>query len=324
MPEEQNPQTEMLFQPLTINGVTLENRIVVPPMATNREPNHDAGLRWYCRLAADGPGLIFTGAMRVQLFDHQYTVRNLRPLVEAVHERGPRIAAQLFPSPIGARPSPTEVEPGGVRELVELFARATQVCMEAGFDGVEIHGAHGYLINQFFSPVANTRTDDYGGSMQNRCRFGLELARACRQAAGQGLLFYRHTPLEKDGYTIEDSFVLTDQLLEAGVDVLDISPGGREEPGDWAAPFKHRYSHVPVIAVGRMDVVDRAVAVLREGRADLVAVGRGMIVDAAWPRKVREGNLDQVRLCRRCNTCFDRLWAGHRVGCVQWPEGYDV
>jgi 2,4-dienoyl-CoA reductase-like NADH-dependent reductase (Old Yellow Enzyme family) len=322
---EASRDVQLLFRPFTVKGVTLANRIVVPPMAQNRPLNRDEGIRWYRRMAAEGPGLVIVEATRVDRFASDYTAENLRPLVDVIHEKDTKAAIQLFPVPIGEEWTPGDVSLARIAELVQEFARAARVCVDAGFDGVELHGAHGYLINQFFSPAANKRHDQYGGSLENRCRFSLELTRACRDAAGDRLLLYRHTPVEKDSYSVEDSFALTDRLLETGVDILDISPGSSRRPGDLAAPFKHRYPQVPVIAVRRLEVVSRAVEVLREGRADLVAVGRGMIVDATWPRKVRLGQFDQIIECNECSVgCFDRLWKGQLVGCVQWPKDYQV
>jgi NADPH2 dehydrogenase len=319
MTEELKRQTGVIFQPITIKGVTIANRIVVPPMFSNREPTCPDGIQWYRRLVAESPGLLIVQATQCKRFGSDYTAENLRPLVQAVHEKGSRIAIQLFPLRITEKVAPSEISRREIGNLVDQFTRATECCMQAGFDGVEVHGAHDYLINQFFSPRANKRTDAYGGCIENRCRFGLDLARACRKAAGNGLLLYRHTPLEKDGYSIEDSFVLTDRLVDEGVDILDISPGSDRLPGDRAARFKHRYPGVPVIAVGHLEVVSRTVEVLRERRADLVAVGRGMLLDPSWPRKLREGRIDEVQICEGCGGCFDRLWAGELVGCVRWP-----
>ena len=325
MNDDRHPDTAPLFEPLTIRGITLANRIVVPPMVSNRELNCEAAVRWYRRLAADGPGLVIVEATRVHRFGEDYTPDNIRPVVEAIHAGGAKAAIQLFPVPLKENWAPADLSPEKIAELIEQFAHATRVCRTAGFDGVEPHGAHGYLLNQFFSPAANTRTDGYGGSLENRCRFNLQIAQTCREAVGDGLLLYRHTPVETDSYTIEDSFVLTDALVELGLDILDISPGSNRRPGDLVAPFKQRYPEVPGIAVGRMDVVSHAVEVLAENRADLVAVGRGMLVDASWPQKVRAGRLDEIEPCDECSVgCFDRLWAGELVGCAKWPEGYEV
>ncbi|MBN1344609.1 MAG: hypothetical protein JXQ73_18100 [Phycisphaerae bacterium] len=325
MSEDLSRNIDLLFEPLVVGSVTLANRIVVPPMVSNRALSSDAAVRWYGRLAAEGPGLVIVEATRIHRFQEDYTAEAIRPVVEAIHSRGAKAAIQLFPIPLGESWAPSDLSRERIDDLVRQFAHATSVCIAAGFDGVEPHGAHGYLVNQFFSPKANAREDGYGGSVENRCRFSLEVARACREAAGDALLLYRHTPVESESYGIEDSFVLTDRLVEIGVDVLDISPGGFRRPGELSAPFKERYARTPIITVWRMEVVTRAVEAIRERRADLIAVGRGMLVDASWPRKVRERQLDEIEQCEECSVgCFDRLWAGELVGCVKWPDGYHV
>ncbi|MFO7916583.1 MAG: NADH:flavin oxidoreductase, partial [Anaerolineae bacterium] len=195
---------------------------------------------------------------------------------------------------------------------------AAQVCARAGFDGVEPHGAHGYLLNQFFSPVKNQRTDDYGGSLQNRMRLGLDIVAAIRPICDEEemLLLYRHTPVG-EGYGIADSLRLGEALVEAGLDILDLSPSSIEAPGDRAAPFQSL--GVPLIAVGELAVVERALEVLNEERADLVAIGRGLIADPDWPIKVREGRYDEIVRCIRCDEkCHGNLRKGIPIACTQW------
>ncbi|HHX64810.1 MAG TPA: NADH:flavin oxidoreductase, partial [Chloroflexi bacterium] len=180
----------------------------------------------------------------------------------------------------------------------------------------EPHGAHGYLINQFFSPEQNGRTDAYGGSLENRMRLATQIVEAIRPICGDRMLLtYRHTPVGR-GYGIDESLTLAETLVSAGVDILDLSPSSDEQPGDRAAPF--RGLGVPLIAVGRLDEVDRALEVLAEDRADLVAVGRALIADAQWPTKVRRGRMDKILRCIHCDGCHADLREGRVVGCTQW------
>jgi len=172
-------------------------------------------------------------------------------------------------------------------------------------------------LNQFFSPTLNTRADAYGGSLENRSRLALRIVRAVRPVLGADrLLLYRHTP-ERDGYGIADSLLLAEALVSEGVDVLDLSPSSVATPGDHAAPF--RTLGVPLIAVNGLDTVERALEVLAHDRADLVAVGRGLIADPEWPNKVREGRLDEITACIQCDNCHVDLYAGRPVACSQWP-----
>jgi len=175
------------------------------------------------------------------------------------------------------------------------------------------------VLNQFFSPADNHRTDEYAGSIESRMRMGIEVVRACRRGIGKSrLLLYRHTPLKEGSYSLQESLLFARELVKAGVDILDISPASHEAPADMAAPF--RQLGVPVIAVNLMDEVERAAESLKEGRADLVAVGRGLIADPLWPRKVQEGRLDEIVKCARCNEkCFGNLRKGLAVQCAQWP-----
>ena len=172
-----------------------------------------------------------------------------------------------------------------------------------------------FLLNRFFSPEQNRREDAYGGALPNRMRLAREIVTAVHAEIGDGLLFYRHTPVGP-GYGIEESLQLTQALVETGVDVLDLSPSSVAAPADQAAPF--RVHGVPVIAVNELDREERAVEALTSGRADLVAVGRGLIADAEWPNKVRDGRFDAIVRCTGCNSCFDDLDAGIHVGCAQW------
>jgi 2,4-dienoyl-CoA reductase-like NADH-dependent reductase (Old Yellow Enzyme family) len=165
--------------------------------------------------------------------------------------------------------------------------------------------------------VKNRRKDDFGGDLPNRMRMALKVVEATRADLGPDrLLLYRHTPVGP-GYGIEESLVLAEELVKAGVDILDISPSSIEAPGDRAAPFK-RFG-VPVITVNHLDEPERALEALREGRADLIAIGRGLIADPDWPIKVKEGRLDDIVKCVRCDEkCFGNLKKGIPIECSQW------
>lgn len=314
-----------LFEPLHIRTKVLRNRIVMPPMVVLRGLTGDDGVQWYARRAQGGAGLVIVESTPVTAFatasKERLTAESLAPLVQAVHDAGALIAIQLFPIGRELRPaSPADLTPEQLATIQENYRTAVQVCAAAGFDGVEPHGAHGYLLNQFFSPVQNTRTDAYGGDLQGRMRMALEIVRTVRETldahSPEMLLLYRHTPVGQ-GYGIEESLTLAEALVAAGVDVLDLSPASIDVPGDHAAPFTGLGA--PVIAVNELDEVERALAVLNAGRADLVAIGRGLIADPDWPHKVAQGRLDEIVRCTRCDVaCFGNLRRGEPVGCTQW------
>lgn len=315
---------DTLFRPLKLRTLTLRNRIVAPPMVQVRSIVSKEGIGWYRRLAAGGVGLIIVEATGVPHFGADWTADDLRHLTDAVHAEGAAIAIQLFPVPFGQSVDINALTRQQIEGIIDQYGRAAEICREAGFDGVEPHGAHGYMINQMFMPDVNCRTDEYGGSsIENRARLGLKIVRKMRQAAGDKMLIlYRHTP-EGKAYTIDDSLKFAGWLIEAGVDVLDISPARKDIVAELAAPFKAKFN-VPVIAVQGMDDPQTAAEALKQGRCDLVAVARQLIADANWPQKVQNGQLDQVVKCQKCNKgCFGRLREHKPVECVLW-QGDEV
>jgi len=309
----------VLFGPLQVKSVTLRNRIVVPPMVTNRDIAGPDGIHWYARLAQGGASLVIVEATSVGRFGSELSGGKLRKLVDAVHQEGAAIAIQLFPVTFGSSVAPHDISQSDIEKIKKGYAVAAQECQKAGFDGVEPHGAHGFLLNQFFSPLRNLRKDDYGGALANRMRLGREIVQAIRtEVDDQFLILYRHTLREDGGYTIDDSITLAKALVDDGVDIMDISPASDREPADLAAPIKQAVD-CPVIAVNDMDDPERAVAALQDNRADLIAIGRGLIADPEWPRKVREGRLDEVVECLKCNEkCYGNLAEGLPIACVQW------
>ena len=263
--------------------------------------------------------MVIVEATPVGRFGSDLTMSNLTPLVDAIHEGGALAAIQLFPVDRDRSVSPSEIGMGEIGRIVAQYRTAAEVCLGAGFDGVEPHGAHGYLLNQFFSPAQNKRTDEYGGRLANRMRLALRVVDTVGPVCGTDmLLLYRHTPVGV-GYGMEESLFLAEALVGAGVDILDISPSSIEAPGDRSAPF--RRLGVPVIAVNELDRVERALQAINSGRADLIAVGRGLIADPDWPIKVKQGRLDEIVRCTRCDEkCSGNLRDGIPIGCNRWDH----
>jgi 2,4-dienoyl-CoA reductase-like NADH-dependent reductase (Old Yellow Enzyme family) len=312
-----------LYQPLPVRARIVPNRIVAPPMVVARGIGTPEAIDWYGKLAAGGAGLVVVEATDMPTLVGggpegypQVTLDDLRRQVDAIHAHGALAAIQIFPGIRGQATRPADLDAADIKTLVEDYCRATELCATAGFDGVQPHGAHGFLLNQFISPEQNLRTDAYGGSLENRMRLAVQIVEAIRPVCGdEMLLIYRHTPVGK-GYGIDESVALGHALVTAGLDILDLSPSSVEYPGDRAAPF--RSLGVPVIAVGRLDEIERALEVLNEDRADLVAVGRALIADAEWPIKVRQGRMGEIVRCIRCDGCHEDLRSGRVVGCTQW------
>jgi NADPH2 dehydrogenase len=306
-----------LFAPLQVKHKTLRNRIVMPPMVVNRGLTTPESQQWYGRRAAGGVGLVIVEATDVVRFGSELTAENLRLLSEVIHHGGALAAIQLFPGRRGQTISPMQLTRQHIEQLLAQYHTAAEICAEAGFDGIEPHGAHGFLLNQFFSPTQNQRTDEYGGTLAGRMRLALSIMETLRPIASRAdmLILYRHTPVWT-GYGIEESLALAEALVEAGLDILDISPASDSAPGDRAAPFMKL--GIPVIAVNEMDRLPRALEVLSEKRATLVAVGRGLIADPDWPIKVRQGRLEDIVVCTSCDGCHADLDRGVAVGCMQW------
>ena len=226
-----------LIDPLILRGIELRNRIVFAPVVTNFGLRKEQALKYFAERARGGAGLIIVHAIPVDLFLDADWARRLGSLVKAVQGEGGKIAIQLWhgndlngqpvaPSARGACRLITRKE---ILRVVDKFATAAGRCREVGFDGAEIHGAHGYFVQQFFSPLTNQRDDDYGGSMEKRMRFSLELIGAMRKAAGKKfLLLFRHSAVEGEpgGATLEESARLARALETQGLDVMDISAGG--------------------------------------------------------------------------------------------------
>ncbi len=264
-------------------------------------------------------------------------------LTDDVHAAGARVGVQLWhakylPSGIGmydTRGKPIapstvddrqELTVEEIEEIIAKFAQAASACRRAGFDFVEFHGAHRYLACEFFSPLDNRRDDKYGGNLRRRMNFGLESVKAMRAAVGDDYpLFYRLGSWSDrlGDITPEDACEFAVMLEKAGVDCLDISVALLTKPGASSTPppdypmgtFVHLAEMVkscvsiPIIAVGRINKLGVAEAVLADGKADLVAIGRQLIADPYWYQKVATGRQDEVRPCLSCNVCMDTALA---------------
>ncbi len=310
-----------LFRPLTVKGKEFRNRIVMPPMVVIRGIITPEGIEWYGSHARGGVSLVIVEATPVNRFGTELTVETLKPLVDTIHDGGALAAIQLFPVniefPRKERVTPNMVDRDEIEAIIARYRTAAEICARAGFDGIQPHGTHNYLINQFFSPVQNRRTDEFGGPIENRMRMALRVVEAVRPACDPDmLLLYRHMPVG-EGYGIEESLILAEALVDAGVDILDLSPSSVDRPGDRAAPFK-RFG-VPVIATNQLDIVERALEVINEDRADFAAVGRGLIADPYWTLKVEEGRFDDIVECTKCDEkCHGHLKLGIPIGCTEW------
>jgi 2,4-dienoyl-CoA reductase-like NADH-dependent reductase (Old Yellow Enzyme family)/thioredoxin reductase len=348
-----------LFEPITIRGMTLKNRIIMPPMQLSLGFRNARAQAYFAERARGGVAAIITPATSVDsfIFDDAWGrvggaarfINGARLLVDVVHDAGAKVGIQLWhgnylPQGIGmmdtrgqpVAPSPNErmreLTVEEIHSIALKFALAAVGAKLAGFDFVELHGAHGYLLSQFFSPAFNRRTDEYGGNLTGRMRFALECVSTMRTAVGDDYpIFFRVGAWEdmEDGIKIEQAVQFATELEKASVDVIDVSVGHLEEPGFGASPgpdkpmgiFVHlaeaikKKVTIPVAAVGRINTPDIAEALLVEGKADLVAIGRQLIADPFWPNKVAAGQVEDIVPCLSCNVCLDTAFATGELKC---------
>jgi len=327
-----------LFSSFQIKNLSLNNRLVMPPMALdiaalNGEVSSEI-IEHYTRRAQGKPGLI--------LIEHSYVLPEgkahprqlgiygdfllpgLRSLAAAVHSLGVSVGIQIthagaraldspsgpsavynphlkrfnISSEIASRQIPSALSSEALSAIKEAFAQAALRARKAGFDLVEIHGAHGYLLNEFYSPLTNLRTDGYGGSLEKRLRFPLEIVQAVRTAVGDDFpVFYRLGADDRlpGGNTLTESKTAAAYLVEAGVDCLDLSGGicGYLKQGpagffNYLAEGLRPAVKVPVLVTGGIKTPEEAAKVIDEGVADLVGIGRAMLDDPEWPQKAWE------------------------------------
>ena len=317
-----------LLDPIKIGKLKLKNRIVMPPMATNKATSNgemtDAQIKHYTERAR-GVGLIVAEHSYVKLngrlnlnqlgiYDDKI-IPGLSKLVKAVHKHRTPIAIQInhaggkaISSIIGTQPvgpspvsifkeTPRELDVDEIDGLIEAFTRAARRVVEAGFDAVEVHGAHGFLLNQFLSPLTNRRSDKYGISLENRARFPLRVLESVRKEIGVNFpVLYRlgADDFREGGLSLEDTRTFAKMLVGAGVDVIDVSGGiGGSNPSGLSgqgylfpiAEGIKQVVNVPVVGVGGVTEAEFADKAVREGRVDLIAVGRAFLIDPEWAVK---------------------------------------
>ncbi|HEX7364565.1 MAG TPA: NAD(P)/FAD-dependent oxidoreductase [Dehalococcoidia bacterium] len=361
-----------LFQPIEIKGLKLKNRLVVPPMGSGfaaEDGSVTERLITYHEARARGGFSLITlevtavdgkegkgSRHQLSIFDDRF-IAGFKQLVDRVHKAGAKVGVQLYhpgrvtiPAYIGglkpvgpsALPDPIwrqetrELTLEDIRRLVECFAQGARRAKEAGFDIVELHGAHGYLISQFMSGYANKRTDEYGGNFEGFIKFPVEIVRRIRQLVGPDFpVFFRISgdELVPMGRTIPESVEAAKRLVREGVDVIDVSIGVMESSAVTSAPpdmeqgfnagmaaaFKKALS-VPIIAVGRINEPEIAEEIVSSGKADLIAIGRQSLTDPEWPNKIAEGRKGDIVKCISCNEgCIEGLaiWMRPMITCVQ-------
>ena len=364
--------TSILFEPATIKGINLKNRFVRSATAegmTTFDGYPTRALKdLYCKLAEGEVGLIITCGACIEawknypetlglmsppvIYDDRY-IDAWRTVVSAVHERGAKIAMQIghlgrqdipelrgstpvAPSavPIGNnRVVPREITVHEIAEVVEKFAQACRRVKETGFDAVQFHGAHGNLINNFMSPFTNQRTDAYGGSLENRARFVVEIVQRARQLVGPAyplMIKMNFNDFVEGGLQEDDAFHMAEIIVKAGIDCIEVSGGTLSESmnhiavkginteakesyfGTYAKGLKEHVS-IPVILVGGHRTFGVTESLVGEGVADFVSMSRPLIREPQLIRRWKGGDREKAK-CISCNQCFEN-WMFRPLRC---------
>lgn len=362
-----------LFESVRIGNMEVKNRLVMPPMVTNFCGEDGSMTDRYISFMRDrakgGAGLLITEATFVhpsgKSFPHglgiyrDESIPGLKKLTDAVHAEGAKIAVQLFhggrqcveaitgmrllaPSAIACPVCgdlPGEMTAEDIAQIKEAFGDAAVRAKQAGFDAIELHGAHGYLLCEFLSPYSNHRTDEYGGSLVNRARFPLEVVETVRARVGEDFpLSYRLSAEEyvPGGLTLDETAAFAQMLVNHGVDAIHVSGGVYQSadmliPGaslpqgvfvENAAAIKTAIGgKVPVIVAGRLNDPAVMAETVASGKADLIATGRGLLADPNLPLKLEKGLYGDIVKCTACNLgCTQRIFAGKDIRCVQNPS----
>lgn len=366
---------QSLFQPFQIKNMRLKNRIVMSPMGTNsawlagrKDPQE---IDYFVERAKGGAGMIIMGCQPLTAelaqgsmegtLDSYSVLPALTSVCDAVHRYGTKIVCQLscgtgrnaFPDTLGNPPSSASAIPSAfdsnlicheltkdeIHAIMQSFVFAAGAARDAGFDAIEVHAHAGYLVDQFMSPVWNKRTDEYGGSFENRARFPKEIVAAIQKGAPGLPILFRISLDHRfpGGRTIEDSLPLLKQLELAGVDAFDVDAGSYETldyifpPAylgescmSYVCEAARKTVNVPILNAGNHSP-ESAVKLLESKQADLVMFGRPLIADPAMPNKLLQNRREDVRPCIRCNeNCIGRIWNRHtKLSCSVNPQALE-
>ncbi len=359
-----------LFSPIRIGAREAKNRVMRVATTANLSDRNRVGprlLEFYRTLAKGGVGTIVTEALRAQAQDpfgpgalvvfDRTAIDGLRQLADVCHAEGALLIGQLnmggrqhlasrvvpfmiAPSAIACPRSggvPHELSTREVREIIETYVMCAVHCIEAGMDGVEIHGAQGHLIQQFVSPFSNRRTDEYGGSFDRRLEFPRQILEGVRRRVGsRAVIGYRQGVEEftEGGLDIEMTVEVAKRLCAEGLcDYISLAQGNfnsidthlpdRHWPiltfRDLHARFKPVANGVPVVASTRIQGPEQAESVLAAGEADMIGMCRALLVDPDWPNKARAGKADDIRRCIACNQCWGWISGGEPIACATNP-----
>ncbi|MBL7774950.1 MAG: NAD(P)-binding protein, partial [Saprospiraceae bacterium] len=361
----QHPHYPHLFEPLDLGFTALPNRILMGSMHTGLEEDKGPLKRlaaYFAARARGGAGLMVTGGIAPNRqgwlapfgakMSTRAEARQHQAVTAAVHAEGGRICMQILhagrygvhpmlvaPSALRAPISsfrPWEMSPRLIRATIRDFANAAALAREAGYDGVEIMGSEGYLINQFIAPRTNQRTDDWGGNFERRSRFALEVMRAARAAAGPDfIIIFRVSLIDlvEDGSSWEEVVSLAKNIEAAGATLINTGIGWHEARVPTIATLVPRGAYswvterlkgqigIPLIATNRINTPEKAEEILAAGQADMVSMARPLLADPDFARKAFAGKPKSINTCIACNqACLDHIFEHKTATCLVNPR----
>ena len=354
-----------IFEPLDLGFTTLKNRIVMGSMHTGLEDrffNYPKLAAYFAERAKGGVAMMITGGISPNhegwlvpaggTLNHKGDVINHRKVTKAVHQYDCKIILQILhsgrygyhPLAVSASPIKSPISPFKPRQMSEKnilatikdYAKTAKLAQMAGYDGVEIMGSEGYLLNQFLSNHVNQRTDQWGGSLENRMRFALEVIKAVREAVGEAFIItFRLSMIDlvPDGNTMDEVITIAKAIEKAGVTIINTGIGWHEARvptivtsvpraafADVIAEVK-RHVTIPVIAANRVNMPETAEQLLADNQADLVQMARPFLADPDWVTKASLGQTHLINTCIGCNqACLDHTFENQRSTCLVNPQ----
>ncbi|PSW43869.1 NADPH-dependent 2,4-dienoyl-CoA reductase [Photobacterium phosphoreum] len=354
-----------LLAPLDLGFTQLRNRVLMGSMHTGLEEKRDGFHKlaaFYSLRAKSGVGLIVTGGFspnfrgRLHPFSAEFSthrhVRKHRNITTAVHQHGGKIALQLLHagryamSPFAVSASairspistftPSKMSQRQINNTINDFSHSAELAREAGYDGIELMGSEGYLINQFICQRSNQRCDDWGGSYDNRIRFAVEIVRAVRARVGRDfIIIFRLSMLDlvEEGSTYNEVVQLAIELEAAGVTILNTGIGWHEAriptiatqvpraAFAWVTEKIKQQVSIPIVTCNRINTPQVAENILAQGQADMVSMARPFLADPEFVLKAEQNRADDINTCIGCNqACLDHVFVGKRASCLVNPQ----
>ncbi|HEX5124104.1 MAG TPA: NADPH-dependent 2,4-dienoyl-CoA reductase, partial [Rhodanobacteraceae bacterium] len=354
-----------LFAPLDLGFATLPNRVLMGSMHTGLEDHardFSKLAAFYAERARGGVGLIVTGGIAPSIegwltpfggrMSMPWHVARHRKITRAVHGEGGRICMQILHAgryayhPLAVAPSavkspitpfkPRALTARGIERTISDFVRSAKLAQDAGYDGVEVMGSEGYLLNEFLVERTNRRSDDWGGSVENRQRFPVEIVRRMRAAVGRDfIIVYRLSMLDlvENGQRWDEIVALAKKIEAAGATLINTGIGWHEAriptivtsvpraAFAWVTRRLKREVAIPLITTNRINMPDVAERILADGAADMVSMARPLLADADWVAKAREGRAERINTCIACNqACLDNIFENRRATCLVNPR----